>query len=226
MFSALARAFAQLPEPPLLRAVALSVVGAVLAILAAAVLAWMLIFELSILGDGFLGGALAWTGAAAAAALAFLFYPSTAMLIAGFFFDSVADAVEARHYPGLPPARRRGIGETLASALPLLGVTLAINIVLLPVYLLALVVPGLSAVLFYLANGYVFGREFFEAAAGRRLDRQAVRDLRKSRRGTVFLAGVAITVLTTVPILNLAAPVIASAFIVHVFQRLRAEAGP
>ena len=35
-------------------------------------------------------------------------------------------------------------------------------------------------------------------------------------------AGVMITILTTVPILNLAAPVIATAFMVHVFHMLRA----
>ena len=39
----------------------------------------------------------------------------------GLFLDDVADAVEARHYPDLPPAPRLGLAESLREALGFWG---------------------------------------------------------------------------------------------------------
>jgi len=152
-----------------------------------------------------------------------MFYPSTVMVIAGFFLDRVADAVDARHYPDLGPARKQPLGEILRSAFTLLAITLIANILLLPVYVFTLFIPGLNFVIFYSLNGYLLGREFFEMVAGRRMEPADAKALRKSKGFAVFGAGVVVAVMTTIPILNLAAPVIATAFMVHVFQRLRAQ---
>jgi uncharacterized protein involved in cysteine biosynthesis len=64
-------------------------------------------------------------------------------------------------------------------------------------------------------NGYPFGREYFEVVALRRFDRTAARAARHRFAGRVFLGGFA------VPLVNLVAPVIATAFMVHLFEGLR-----
>ncbi len=62
--------------------------------------------------------------------------------------------------------------------------------------------------------------------AARRFDGKGVRRLRRRFRGQVMLAGVAIAFLLTVPIVNLVTPVVATGFMLHVFERLRRrEAG-
>ena len=73
--------------------------------------------------------------------------------------------------------------------------------------------------LFYLLNGYLFGREYFELVAVRRLDREEMKRLWLSRKRQFMLAGVVITFLFSVPIVNLIAPVVGTAFMVHLFQR-------
>ena len=221
MIGSLVRAASQLPQPELLRPLLLSLVGAVIMILICGLFSWILLDRFSYFGIGMIDRFIALSGAMIFVAGAFLFYPSTVMMVAGFFLDGVADAVESRHYPGLPPPRAQGIREIFGSALTLLAMTVVLNIVLLPVYVLSFLVPGLSLVLFYLVNGYLFGREFFTIVAGRRLNPVDGEVMRRACRVPIFGAGVIIVVLTTIPVVNLAAPVLATAFMVHVFHRLR-----
>ena len=63
--------------------------------------------------------------------------------------------------------------------------------------------------------------EYFEAAALRRLEPEHARALRRRHRFRVWLAGVAIAWLMTLPLANLAAPAIGTAFMLHRFERLR-----
>ena len=50
--------------------------------------------------------------------------------------------------------------------------------------------------------------------------------MRRRHRTRVFIAGVVITFLLSIPFVNWFMPVIAAAFIVHEFERLRSRAGP
>jgi uncharacterized protein involved in cysteine biosynthesis len=79
---------------------------------------------------------------------------------------------------------------------------------------------------FYGLNGYLLGREYFETVALRRLDPKRASELRRREKWRVFLAGVIITLLLTVPFLNLIAPVIATAFMLHLFESVRRAAAP
>jgi CysZ protein len=87
----------------------------------------------------------------------------------------------------------------------------------LPLYLL---VPGINLVLFLTLNGYLFGRGYFEVVALRHLDAAAAKALRHGSGGRIFLGGVAIAGMFALPFVNLVAPVIATAFMVHVFNVL------
>src|SRR3546814_18922147 len=74
---------------------------------------------------------------------------------------------------------------------------------------------------FYLLNGYLLGREYFEMVAVRRLDLAGAKRLRRDFRGRVVLAGAVIAFLLTIPLVNLVTPMIATAFMLHVFEGLR-----
>jgi uncharacterized protein involved in cysteine biosynthesis len=111
-------------------------------------------------------------------------------------------------------------------ALAFAAVMLLFNLLALPFYLLLMFLPPLNLFVFYLLNGYLLGREYFELVAARRFDIDGARRLRRKFRGRVLLAGVVITFLLTVPIVNLVTPVVATGFMLHVFERLRRrEAG-
>ena len=80
--------------------------------------------------------------------------------------------------------------------------------------------PPFNLVLYYLLNGYLVSREYFELVALRRMDPMAVRAMRQRSRGKVLLAGILLTFLLTIPIINFLTPIIATAFMVHVFYSL------
>jgi CysZ protein len=156
-------------------------------------------------------------GGAAVLVLSWVLFPAVAIIITNTFLDRVAAAVEARDYPGAASARPQPWCQFAGVALRLGLLSVLLNLLALPLYAF---VPGINAVLFLALNGYLFGRGYFEAVALRSLDATAVKLLRRRFAGRIFLGGVAIAGLFAVPLLNLVAPVVATAFMVHVFQAL------
>jgi uncharacterized protein involved in cysteine biosynthesis len=158
-------------------------------------------------------------GALAAVALTWLLFPAVVSGLIGLFLDRVAAAVEVRHYPGLPPARPIGFWESLVTAGKLVLAMLVLNILALPLYLF----PVINLLVFYGLNGYLLGREYCELAALRRMDGKAAQRLRKAHGLRVFLAGVVIAFLLTLPGINLIAPVIGTAAMVHLVEAWRSR---
>lgn len=158
--------------------------------------------------------------------LTLMLFPAVITVAVGFFLDEVADAVEERHYPALPAARPVSVAETVASSLRFALVTLAVNLLALPLYVLLLFMPPMNLVLFYLLNGYLISREYFELVAQRRLEPGPAAVLRRSCRGRLQVAGMLLTLLMTIPVLNLLTPVLGTAFMVHVFHALAARPRP
>lgn len=150
--------------------------------------------------------------------LALLLAPVTA-LIAGFFLDDVADVIEKRDYPNEPPGRPLPLGEAIAGSLKFLGVVILGNLLAL----VLLLVPGVNLVAFFLVNGYLLGREFFEFAAMRYRAPAEARLFREKHRSTVFLAGLLLAGFLAVPFVNLLTPLFAAGLMVHLHKRLSAK---
>lgn len=222
MISALSKAFAQFGDPRIRRVVWLSAGLAILILIALAVGLWLAIGWLAGL-TGWLDTLAEWAAGIGVLFLAWLLFPAAVGLTVGLFLESVADAVEARHYPRLPPVRPQSLREAISAGIKFAAIALALNLIALPFYLVLLFAPPFNLILFYALNGYLLGREYFETVALRRLDERQARALRRARGGQVFLAGVVIAFLLTVPFVNLVAPVVATAFMLHLFQRM---AGP
>ncbi|KAJ56185.1 membrane protein [Actibacterium mucosum KCTC 23349] len=146
----------------------------------------------------------------------FLMVP-VASMFTGFFLDEVAAAVEDKHYPGLPPAPSVGFGEVLRDSIGFLGVMLGVNIL---VGLLVLISLGTLMPLFWLANGYLLGREYFQMVAMRRLGRRGASELRRKHFLTVWIAGTLMAVPLTVPVINLLIPILGVATFTHLYHRV------
>jgi uncharacterized protein involved in cysteine biosynthesis len=146
----------------------------------------------------------------------FLMVP-VASVFTGFFLDEVAELVETAHYPGLPAVRSLTLADTLLDSLRFFGVVLGANLLALLIY--PFVVP-LAPVLFFGLNGYLLGREYFQMAALRRMSRAEVAALYGANRTTIWLAGALMALPLSVPVLNLAVPVVGAAAFTHLFHRL------
>src|SRR3546814_14901069 len=77
---------------------------------------------------------------------------------------------------------------------------LILNLLVLPLYLVLIWIPPLNLLLFYLLNGYLLGREYFEMVAVWRLDLAGAKRLRRDFRGRVVLGGAVIAFLLTIPL--------------------------
>jgi uncharacterized protein involved in cysteine biosynthesis len=226
LFAALTKAFAQLNDPRLQR-ILLWGVGLALAVLAGlGVLLWFVIVQLHLFSWGWLETLFEWGSGFAIAILLILLFPAAVSATIGLFLEAVAEAVEGRHYPGLPPPRSQSVREAIVGGLKFALLAILLNLAVLPVYILGIFLPPLNIFVFYGLNGYLLGREYYETVALRRLDAKLADEVRRRSSGRVFLGGVAITVMLTVPILNLIAPVIATAFMVHVFESIRRGEAP
>lgn len=147
---------------------------------------------------------------------AFLMFPVAALFV-GLYLDQIAQAVEARHYPDLPPARPMPMGEAMRSALWFMCVVIAVNLVGLIFYLLT---GPLAPLIFWTVNGYLFGREYFELVALRRLHPPDMRSLRRRNGFQIWLSGALMAVPLSVPVVNLVVPVIGVATYTHMYHRL------
>jgi len=219
--AALTKAFAQLDDPRLQRILLWSVGLALGVLLGLGVLLWFVIVQLDLFSWAWLETLFEWGSGLAIAVLLILLFPAAVSATIGLFLEAVAEAVESRHYPGLAPPRAQSIHEAIVSGLKFALVAILLNLVVLPVYIVGIFLPPLNFFVFYGLNGYLLGREYYETVALRRLDARLAGEVRRRNNWRVFLAGVVITVMLTVPILNLIAPVIATAFMVHIFELIR-----
>ncbi|MBE1707964.1 MULTISPECIES: sulfate transporter family protein [Mesorhizobium] len=165
---------------------------------------------------GWLGGIIA--AIALAFGMALLVAPVTAV-IAGLFLDDVAEVVERTDYPRDPVGRAMPALRSLLLAIKFLGVVILGNILAL----MLLLVPGINIAAFFIVNGYLLGREFFEFAAMRFRPEDQARALRRKYAGTVFLAGLVIAAFLAVPLLNLLTPLFAAAMMVHLHKAISAR---
>jgi CysZ protein len=218
MLTALLRAIEELFTPPLRHVVAISLALAVASFTMLWVAVAFALHNTALFGWWPIDSLVELLGVLAVLALSWLLFPAIVTMVMGFFLDRIAAAVEARDYPGRAPAHGAPLGAIIAATLRLMLLTLILNLLALPLYLF---LPGINFFVFLALNGYLFGRAYFEVVAFRRLDRRTAKAVRQRFAGRVFIGGLVITGLFSLPLVNLVAPVIATAFMVHVFESLR-----
>jgi CysZ protein len=164
------------------------------------VLLWILAF---VSGFGVLAGAI-------------FLMPAVTSLIASFFADEIAALVEREHYPADPPGVAIPVVHAAYEGVKTALLTLLVYLGAVPFLLLA----GFGALIFFLANAWLLGREYFELAAMRFHPVPDVKALRRAHGGSVFVAGMFIAAFVSIPILNLATPLFGTAFMVHMHKRI------
>lgn len=215
MISAFFKAFAQLSDPRVRKIIWISLAATVAVYALLIVALWWGFAALEVL-PGLWDTAVDVLGGVGVFVLALLFFPGVVSAIIGIFLEDVADAVEARHYPHLPAPRRQPMAEMLWTGVRIALLTVVLNLLVLPLYL----IPVINLIVFYGLNGYLISREYFELVALRRVDDRTVKGLRQANFGVVWLAGAATTFLLTVPIVNIIAPIVGVAAMVHLAHRL------
>lgn len=230
ILSSFARALGQLADGKVLRILAKSVGVTILAFVVVATAGWYA-FDAVLawlgLGDALFAGAgglrqvasflLALTGL-------WLVWRVVAMAVIQFYAEDVVRAVEARHYPhAASAARDLETGEQVRAALGGAGRALVANLVALP-FALALLFTGFgTALLFWLVNALLIGREMQDMVWMRHAPKgtRAAAELCPVSGVERFLLGGVVAALLALPFVNFLAPVLGAASATHLVHRKR-----
>ena len=230
MFEAAGKALAQMFSPPFRRVLLKSIGLALLLIIVIGIglqrLIAMLVGEGASLAIGadwgpqWLWSVLAWFVSFAAGlglfAGAIFLMPAITAFVGSFFVDEIADEVERTYYPNDPPGHALSFWHAAIEGL-------STGLLAIVVYLLAapfLLFAGLGFVLLFLANSFLLSREYFLLAAMRFRSPTEARQLYRMRRASVFIAGMPIALLVSIPVLNFITPLFAMAYMVHMHKRM------
>lgn len=147
-----------------------------------------------------------------------------AMGVIQFYAEDVVKAVEAQHYPEQASvARDLPVSEQLRSALAAAGRALLANLIAAP-FALALLFTAIGpAIIFWLVNAVLLGRELQDMVWLRH--RQSKADNAPMSRSSRFFLGGVTAALLAIPFANFLAPVLGAASATHLVHRHRRNSG-
>jgi CysZ protein len=163
---------------------------------------------------GWLGWFVGLLGGIAVLLMAIWFYVPVALLIATFYLDRIAGAVERRYYPGMPPPIGAPLAEQGWDGVVLAGQVLVLQVATL---IASVLLPGVGLVLGYCVTGWAIGRGLFVGVAMRRMSRPDALAFYRRRWLAAVVPGIALALASSLPPLNLLVPVVGIAAMVHVF---------
>jgi CysZ protein len=151
-----------------------------------------------------------------------LLFRAIAVAVIGVFADEVVAAVEARHYP----AAHAGARDVPFARSLMMGINsgvriILVNVLLSPVYLMLLITGLGTAILFFVVNSWLLGRDLGDMVAARHMPYGELPKWRRRTSFRRFVLGMLGTGLFFVPVLNLVAPVVGAAMATHAFHRGR-----
>lgn len=177
---------------------------------------WAFLSGLTLFQWAWMDSLLDWLGTASAAILGLFLFPVLQPIFVALFAERIANHVEHEHYPQDAEPRDQPISETIKASLRLVLKSVGLNLLALPLYFF----PMINVFTYYALNGYLLGREFYETVALRHMEWSEVNQSRKRAGLTVWLAGICCTILITIPFINIFAPLISIAMMVHLYHSL------
>ena len=167
-----------------------------------------------------LGPILSWAWGLLALIFGALLLPPITIIIGSIYSDSIVDHIEKKYYPSRLGMRQIKLSELGFSISKNFCITIIVNILLAPLYLIGTFFPIISFLIFYSVNGHLIGKELFETVASRHLEMKDRYLLKKQNNSKVIIGGIIMVGISTIPILNLIAAVLGIVFMTHFFHSL------
>lgn len=187
------------------------------------VLLWFILFSslaVSWLSHNLQGQAAAnylpWLGSIGGTMIAWILFPAIMPVIVKCFDAQVVLMIEEETYPDTKQLPSAPFWPDFLQDMRFSCMAILLNLLVLPLYML----PVLNLVLFYLLNGYLLGHEFFRMAARRHVPAHEIQQLCQRYAAVIILAGIVLTLIATIPVINVLAPFLSIAFMVHLYHRL------
>jgi uncharacterized protein involved in cysteine biosynthesis len=210
-------AFGVLREPFAWWVLLAGLVGTVLVFAGIACLAWWLIDGLDWLQQGWFAKTrwdewlLSGVGSILVLVVGWFTFPIIVTAMCGVFLEPLADRIERRHYPTAPTPRQVPLSEQIHSSLRVLLRGIGWNLLALPFYF----IPVLNVLVYTMLNSFLLSREYFQVVAVRHVSLAEAKDLYRVHRKGMLRGGLTLALLFIIPGVNLCAPLLATAWMVH-----------
>ncbi len=150
-----------------------------------------------------------------------LLFRLVALAVLQFFAEDVVRAVEARHYPAAAAVPELSFAAALRGSLRSTGRALLVNLAVSPLALVLLFTGVGPALVFWLANALLLGRELQDMVWLRH--RRTAQETAPIGGPTRFVLGGLVAALLAVPFVNFLAPVLGAASATHLVHRGRPD---
>lgn len=147
--------------------------------------------------------------------LTWVFFPMAMLGIITLFEEKIALIIEKEEYTILANATPLNLGQEFT----LIIRNLLWNLLLFPLYL----IPLVGVVIYYSVNAYLVGNTVFRFISARTNGSEGAKKLAAKHNSKIVFAGLTIVVLTSIPFINIIAPVYAIILMVHLASRINGE---
>lgn len=179
--------------------------------------AWWLVGKLPWLNQGWLANSrwdewlLPGMGVVIVLVVGWFAFPLVVTAVAGAFLEPLADRIERRHYPAAPVPRQVSWPEQIHSSLRVLLRGLGWNLLALPLYF----IPVVNVIAYAILNAFLLSREYFQVVAVRHVTLAEATGLYRQHRWAMLRGGLGLALIFVLPVVNLCAPLLATAWMVH-----------
>ncbi|MBX7147112.1 MAG: EI24 domain-containing protein [Alphaproteobacteria bacterium] len=146
-------------------------------------------------------------------------FPIFITFFISLFVDKIIDTTIKEYYPHFSNISQSN-WKVFIESIKFLLLTLLINLILLPFYLLFIFFPPLGFLFFYLINGYLLSKEYYNLVAMRFLTFEESAIFWKKNRFYLIGDGILMSFSFYIPILNLITPVLLAIYMLHRFINL------
>lgn len=199
-----------------------SLAVSIAALISVWILAYYLILKIQTFNVGWIEISFDTIGGLLVLIVGILIFPSLVSVFSTFFLDEIIDIVEKRFYPTKKRNSPNSTWTYFKSNLRFLLITVAINVVAIPFYL----IPIVNLVVFVLANGFLISREYFIMVGLRHVKDSHLEAFRNRHGKIILVTGYLLALTSLIPFVNLFFPIIVTSVMTHLFHLLPFETEP
>jgi uncharacterized protein involved in cysteine biosynthesis len=142
-------------------------------------------------------------------AIAYFFFGTVHAAYLGLFLDGIVEAVRDRHYPNAKLHPRPTLRDSILNSTRFVLMSLSINVLMIPFYLLGWFIPPVGLILQIWINGLLLGKEY-----GYLIEQRIPPENRRSKFPYTRF-GMFTEIIWMIPVANFLAPVLLCGAVMH-----------
>ena len=141
-------------------------------------------------------------------------FPPLLIFINSLFSGKIIKIIESNNYKNINYNYSNTFVKELKFQLSFIIIFVLINLALIPF----LIFPPIYFIFYWIINGYLIGKEFSGSVLIKYINYNDIKKFNNKNRLNVYLFGIILAIIFSIPILNLFGPIIGTASMVHMYM--------